>query len=384
VIDMFAGLPADNSTPVERWEADTMAREVSTAVPVAVVEPAPLLGTFETATLPGFDAKPFIPSLRDRFAIPPFTVLDSKAGYWQQRRAQWLELGIEGEIGRGDTLLFKGNSQGRLNGILGQRRTAQVDGTITTEEGGKATPDMHGTSVFDPVVCELAYRWYSPPGGLVVDPFAGGSVRGIAAAALGRRYIGAELRKEQVTANRAQWALIGPKLGDVPNPTWINGAAQDVLPYLANKGIQADLVFTCPPYADLEVYSDDPKDLSNMQPVQFLRAHERIVGQAWQLLLPNRYAVWVIGEARSGRTGEQYALAPFTVKAFHKQGAQYYNDHILLTAIGSLPVRVSNQFPRGRKAGRAHQYVYVFAKGDGMLASQACGVLTMEWGVQTG
>jgi hypothetical protein len=31
------------------------------------------------------------------------------------------------------------------------------------------------------VLCEIAYRWFSPPGGLILDPFAGGSVRGIVA-----------------------------------------------------------------------------------------------------------------------------------------------------------------------------------------------------------
>jgi len=59
-----------------------------------------------------------------------------------------------------------------------------------------------GTSIFDPVLCEIAYRWFSPVGGLILDPFAGGSVRGIVASKLGRQYIGHELRQEQ-TASRA-------------------------------------------------------------------------------------------------------------------------------------------------------------------------------------
>jgi hypothetical protein len=37
------------------------------------------------------------------------------------------------------------------------------------------------TSIFDPVLCEIAYRWFCPSGGTVLDPFAGGSVRGIVA-----------------------------------------------------------------------------------------------------------------------------------------------------------------------------------------------------------
>src|SRR5271154_2766551 len=50
-----------------------------------------------------------------------------------------------------------------------------------------------GTSVFDPVLCEIVYRWFCPYGGLVLDPFAGGSVRGIVASKCGRRYIGMDL-----------------------------------------------------------------------------------------------------------------------------------------------------------------------------------------------
>ncbi len=47
-------------------------------------------------------------------------------------------------------------------------------------EGGMSS-GQSGTSIFDPVLCELAYRWFCPPGGLILDPFAGGSVRGIVA-----------------------------------------------------------------------------------------------------------------------------------------------------------------------------------------------------------
>jgi DNA modification methylase len=64
--------------------------------------------------------------------------------------------------------------------------------------------ELTGTSIFDPVLCELAYSWFSPKGGIVLDPFAGGSVRGIVASKLGRQYIGVDLRAEQVAANRKQ------------------------------------------------------------------------------------------------------------------------------------------------------------------------------------
>lgn len=40
-------------------------------------------------------------SLTETFGAPPFSVLDARQGYWQERKRQWLALGIKSEIGRG-------------------------------------------------------------------------------------------------------------------------------------------------------------------------------------------------------------------------------------------------------------------------------------------
>ena len=40
-------------------------------------------------------------SLLDRFGVPPFSVLDARQGYWQDRKRAWLALGIRSELGRG-------------------------------------------------------------------------------------------------------------------------------------------------------------------------------------------------------------------------------------------------------------------------------------------
>ena len=45
------------------------------------------------------------PSLSDRFGIPPFSILDARQGYWQERKKEWLSLGIKSELGRGENLL---------------------------------------------------------------------------------------------------------------------------------------------------------------------------------------------------------------------------------------------------------------------------------------
>jgi hypothetical protein len=39
--------------------------------------------------------------LADRFMIPPFSVLNAREGWWQNRKKAWLAIGIKSELGRG-------------------------------------------------------------------------------------------------------------------------------------------------------------------------------------------------------------------------------------------------------------------------------------------
>lgn len=54
-----------------------------------------LVGTGEKQTQGGAG------SLSERFGVPPFSVLDARQGYWQERKKAWLSLGIRSELGRG-------------------------------------------------------------------------------------------------------------------------------------------------------------------------------------------------------------------------------------------------------------------------------------------
>lgn len=223
-----------------------------------------------------------------------------------------------------------------------------------------------GTSIFDPVLCELAYRWLCAPGGVVLDPFAGGSVRGIVASRLGRSYVGVDLREEQVLANRAQADAICVD----PMPQWHVGDSRNIRGIAHD--VQADFVFSCPPYADLEVYSDDPQDLSTLSYPDFRSAYFQIIEETAALLKPDRFACFVVGEVR-GKDGNYYGFVPDTIEAFRRAGLGYYNEIILVTAAGSLPIRAGKQFQATRKVGKTHQNVLVFVKGDAKRATAAIG-----------
>lgn len=234
-------------------------------------------------------------------------------------------------------------------------------GNIIQERGG-------GTSIFDPVLCELCYRWFCPPGGLIIDPFSGGSVRGIVASKLGRQYIGIDLRKEQVEANIEQ----AENICTDPIPVWHVGDSVNIDKIIPN--VKADFMFSCPPYVDLERYSNDPKDLSTMPYQEFLVAYREIIAKSYNLCANDTFICFVVGEARD-KHGFYYGFVPDTIKAFMDVGAKYYNEAILVNVAGSLPIRVKKQFTVGRKLGKTHQNVLIFCKGDPKIATDKIGAV---------
>lgn len=247
----------------------------------------------------------------------------------------------------------------------GGKRDVAPAGLTTGEIKMEGAPQT-GTSIFDPVLCELAYRWFCPPGGLILDPFAGGSVRGIVANKVGRRYVGVDLRPEQIEANIAQAEIIC----EAPLPRWYCGDSREIEEIA--EGVEADFIFSCPPYADLEVYSDDPRDLSTLGYPEFRDAYFEIIAKACSLLKPDRFACFVVGEVRDAR-GAYYGFVPDTIAAFRAAGLDFYNEAILVTAAGSLPIRAGKQFSTTRKLGKTHQNVLVFVKGDPKKATEAIG-----------
>lgn len=161
-------------------------------------------------------------TLVERFGNPPFTVLDARQGAWQARKNAWKELGIESELGREGALIYDSPQTAYQNWYPVKNAAVTAAGRPLTDKEVLAQPEWReklipmiggvGTSIFDPVLTELLYRWFSPSDGHVLDPWAGGSVRGLIAARLGRKYTGIELRPEQVEANRSQAPLSNGEL----------------------------------------------------------------------------------------------------------------------------------------------------------------------------
>ncbi len=214
--------------------------------------------------------------LRDKFLEPPFSVLDTKGGGWQTRKRQWKQLGIESHLGREAE-------------CMPSQFGSKLDENGLDQYGRKP---MIGTSVFDPALCELIYNWYCPENGNILDPFSGGSVRGIVANYLGYNYTGIDIRQEQIDSNREQALKLLP-VDKQPQYYVVdsNVVLTELMPMY-------DLVFSCPPYADLEVYSEIKEDLSTMEYNEFIKVYAEIIKKAVAKLKSGGYACFVVGDIR--------------------------------------------------------------------------------------
>ncbi len=294
--------------------------------------------------------KQSIPSnlLKDKYGWPPFSVINTISHDWQRRKDEW-------------EVLFKDSTVGR------DVKRFNATPTNTFSARGADAKQAEPISEFDPYLAELMYRWFSREGDTILDPFAGGCVRGVVASVLDRHYYGIDLNLDQVVTNREQYEDLQVRYTNLAgSASWIWGDADADLKAM----VRANMVFTCPPYYNLEQYTKDPRDLSR-QPsyADFLHKYSSILCKAAESLNDNSFFVIVVSEVREECRGIEKSnfvgLVPDTIYILRdKCSLHYYNEIIVMNNIGSLPIRAPKYFDQSRKIGRMHQNCLVFYKGD--------------------
>lgn len=304
-------------------------------------------------------------SLKDRFIVAPFSIFDTRKSEWQNRKRMWIDLGLKSEIGRDSGLTFGKDHQPPVYYDLKNAMRERTGVNPTHEEVMKEAElrgikMMNCTSIFDPVLCEIMYRWFCGSGGRIIDPFCGGSVRGIVAGACGYEYHGNDLRDEQVLANYDNLAELESIIK--VSPKWYSGDSVRIDEIINETDF--DLLFSCPPYADLEVYSDKEEDLSNMKYDDFISAYREIIRKSCKKLKDDRFAVFVVGEVRDKTNGNYRNFVSDTIKAFVDSGLSYYNHIILVNSVASAAITAGSLFDKSRKVTKIHQDILVFFKGN--------------------
>jgi len=303
-------------------------------------------------------------SLEKYFIVPPFSVLDTRNGRWQERKKQWNELlnnngqTREGAIGFGDALLYPKLYKDFKNIENKEKFESFKDyvDSIPEEQRGYSRLSLC-VSMFDPVLAEICALWFTPAKGCrIFDPFAGDTQKGLVFGLCGYSFTGIELRREQVDENNR---VINGRDVDV---RYICDDGQNVRNHIEDES--QDLLFSCPPYFDLEVYSDDPKDASNQPDYDsFIKIIDKAFTESVACLKNNRFAVVVVGDVRNEDSGEYYDFPSDIKRIFKRAGLYFMNELILVESVGSSAIKAS-LLMKGRKVAKTHQNILVFYKGN--------------------
>lgn len=306
------------------------------------------------------------PTLNDRFVVPPFSILDTRKGYWQRRKKMWR--GLIGDMGetRKDTLiqspevkykdLYQKTRQHREE--LGLSFREYLDKYVPDEVKEREAKKVlsQGVSLFDPVLSEICCKWFTPgDGSSIFDCFAGDTQKGLVFGMCGHSFTGIELRQEQVDINNG--VIQGRNLPI----RYICDDGQNVAKHFAPES--QDMLFSCPPYYDLEVYSSEPNDASNQGSYEgFIAILRNAFSKAVTCLKENRFAVIVVGDVRNKKTGGYYNFVDDVKRIFCDNGLLLYNELILVETGASTALRAS-RYMDSRKVAKMHQNILVFYKG---------------------
>jgi DNA modification methylase len=207
------------------------------------------------------------------------------------------------------------------------------------------------------------YHWFMPKGGgRIINPMCGEATSGFVAAQMGFRFVGVDVREEQVNHNNK----VVKDFGLDHLAKFIHRDSR----YLTLEDVdneKFDLVFFSPPYYGVEKYSNEPDDISTYENYnQFMTALYQIIESAAKLLKENRFYIINVGDVREIHGPDKGKLLNFCgdiVNFAESIGLRYYNDIILSQNLGTSGYRARNLF-RTRKLVRIHQRVLVFFKGD--------------------
>jgi len=232
--------------------------------------------------------------------------------------------------------------------------TAQVRPTLNANRGDR----RHGVnggkcSVFNPHLAQMIISAYCPLNANIYDPFGGGGTRGYISTKMGHKYTGVEIREEEVERIKEQmkkWNI------------YFDIILRDSIKYKPEK--KFNFCFTCPPYYDLELYSNLDGDLSNANSYgEYLNMLKQVLNNIYDVLEENSLAIFVVGNFRN-KKGNLEHLNGDVIRIAKEVGFNLW-DEIIWQGASNVALTRCGKFEVNRKCVRMHEYVIILKKTTG-------------------
>lgn len=206
-------------------------------------------------------------------------------------------------------------------------------------------------SEFHAGLTENILKFWSMRGSKVVDPFAGRATRAYVSKKLQRDYIGFEISPKtykRVCNHFKNKEMTAPIINS-------DGILMKEIP-----DDSADLVFTCPPYFNIEKYESVSSQLSDETNYEsFMDKINICVKNCFRVLKNGAFACWVVADMRSG--GKYLNFHGDVISSFRNNGF-IQHDVVILENISPFAALQIGKTAANRYTSKIHEYLLVFRK----------------------
>jgi len=221
-----------------------------------------------------------------------------------------------------------------------------------------------GLSTFPPALAKFIVEFYSDVGATVLDPCAGHNSRMQVTYSLERNYIGYDVSKEfmkfnrevekEITGGGAQSSMFQPKA----TITLREQSSEKML----EDSETIDLVYTSPPYWDIEFYGEEPEQLGYKKTYnEFLCGIQSIICECRRVLKKGKYCVFNINDFRKG--GMFYTYHVDIINAFKTAGFLIH-DIVIVKWASAIGACFASQVDERKITAKGHEYLIVGKKGE--------------------
>jgi len=209
-------------------------------------------------------------------------------------------------------------------------------------------------SIFWQDVGRSMVLFYTKPGDVVVDPFAGHNSRMDMCVKAGRHYMGNDLSHEFSKYNFKRADELRKLYPDIKIK--ITEGDSRVLPFKDEVG---DFTITSPPYWDIEYYGDEKEQLGNGTYEEFLDGLQLVFNENFRCLKPGAISQWFVNDFRKG--GKFYSYHSDCIRLAKRAGFIQRDMLIVDLGRGFRDVFI-NETILTRILPKRHEYGIVFEK----------------------
>lgn len=224
--------------------------------------------------------------------------------------------------------------------------------------------DIFSVSKFPKNICENIIKFYTKENDIVLDPCSGHNSRMETTFKLRRNYIGYDVSESYMKENKR----IAKELFGNSEQKLLLEVDNDIILYLQSSekmnenDNSVDLIFTSPPYWDLEFYGDESAQLGYKKSYdEFLSGIKRILSESFRVLKVDKYCIINVNDFRKNGIFYDYHNDIIRIA---RECCFKLHDIIIMKYKTAMRSAFAKQIDDSKIMPKIHEYILVFKKSS--------------------